>query len=104
MTPPIIPILDIEGRTAAELAGRGVAASGGIPAPADPELGDILYYDGTAWTLRRRGFPGQVLTMGDDLLPMWGTLSGGVIVRNILRSPDASAILAPSGDSLITDT
>jgi hypothetical protein len=51
---------------------------GGIAAPASPEQGDILYYNGSAYVVLHHGTDGQALiTKGHAANPEWGTVSGG---------------------------
>ncbi len=50
--------------------------AGAVPAPAVPEQGDILYYNGSAWVALSHGTTGQYLkTQGHSANPVWETVS-----------------------------
>ena len=58
----------------------------------DGVSGDIIYHNGTAWTILNKGSDGQVLTLASGL-PSWATGGGGGAGPEwieILASPDAS--------------
>ena len=49
-----------------------------IPAPADADVGDLLYWDGNGWILLEPGTAGYVLTSnGDGVLPTYQVGGGG---------------------------
>lgn len=59
---------------------HGVTASetGAIEAPASPAQGDILFYNGSAWTNLTAGTSGQFFqTQGAGANPKWATVTGG---------------------------
>lgn len=90
--------------TVRALAERLDALETSLPTLADPQRGDLARYNGTAWERLSIGERGRVLFVSDDDMPEWGLLAGGVTVRNLVRSPDGSAALSPSGDDLVTTT
>lgn len=65
----------------------GGGGGGGSPVPAGVEEGDVLYWNGTAWTLLAPGTDGDVLqTNGPGAPPSWVVPSGGGGSANI--TPD----------------
>lgn len=53
-------------------------AGDAIPAPGSPEQGDVLYYNGSAWTALNHGTAHQVFKSGGHgANPAWGDVDGG---------------------------
>lgn len=53
-----------------------------ITAPASPQRGDVMYYNGTAWARLAAGTSGQVLlTKGSGADPEWGSAGGAPDVQ-----------------------
>lgn len=72
--------LKATGATAYGFGAHGLTASdvSAIAAPATPEQGDILYYNGSAWVSLAHGTSGQYLkTNGHAGNPQWADVTGG---------------------------
>jgi hypothetical protein len=76
-----------------KLDGIAAGATVGIPDPATPEQGDVLYWNGSAWVRLAHGVAGQALiTGGNAANPAWGTVSGGGTTANVETLSGAKTI------------
>ena len=81
------------------------AGGGGIPAPGGPVKGDILFYDGAAWTRLPAGVAGEVLqTAGVGFDPLWAAdggipAPGGPIHGDLLYYSGTDWVRLPAGTS-----
>lgn len=67
--------------------------------PVDPQVGDIAFYDGSAWQRLAAGAPGTVLTMGEDGLPAWQKIPGPLDSLLEVTLPNDETIYAHPRDN-----
>ena len=73
--------------------------------PAGNAIGDMLYWDGTAWTLLPVGTSGQYLTLNTSNIPSWATASGGGVFATLTTTAASviTGITATSGGNITSD-
>ena len=81
------------------ILGNNANASGGIVSPTPAAAGDLVYWNGTAWTKFAGNNSGtQVLEENPSGVPAWGTTSGSGTVTSI--TPGAGLSVAATSTSL----
>jgi hypothetical protein len=90
-----------------KLDGIAAYATVGIPPPATPEQGDVLYYDGSAWARLAHGTSGQFLkTQGHGANPAWDSPAGGssrwTAVANYTTTPASTSTITMGTDQTAT--
>lgn len=80
--------------TAADTAALSnrIDAKIGLP-PTGNNLGNMLYWDGTAWVRLSPGLPGQIMSLSQDGLPIWTGAALATISTNSLTSISLTSVI-----------